>query len=44
MTLKEVEDPELAALRRSIAEAVNRPFSEPLVQKIGFYKFNFMPL
>lgn len=44
LRLEEIEDPELTALRRAIQQAANHPFDEPLVQKVGFYKFSFMPL
>lgn len=44
LALEDIEDPELTALRRAIQQAANHPFDKPLVQQIGFYKFNFMPL
>ena len=44
LTLEEIREPSLDVLRSAVQAVVNRPWDEPLVKNVGFYKFNFMPL
>lgn len=38
---EQLEDPQLADLRSSIADVVNRSLDKKLVQSVGFYRFSF---
>lgn len=42
MTIAELEDPKLAALRNSFAKVVNDSLEGEPVQSIGFYRFGYM--
>ena len=42
MTVEQLEDPQLTALRQSIAEVLNESLEGDLVQSIGFYRFGYM--
>ena len=42
MTIEDLEDPKLTALRGSIAKVVNESLEGEPVQSVGFYRFGYM--